>query len=130
MFYDKGQYAKAIEAYKVVNNEFDIKLCFKEWLRQEPRNADIMLKQAEYFESIGIFDKAKIYYHNAFSLSKNDTVKAIALEKIGNIMTNAATLGQSFIQKAEDHDFFNFDLATPEFIHSLLGADNLPADFA
>jgi tetratricopeptide (TPR) repeat protein len=121
LFFNKGQYAKAIEAYKVVNNEFDIKLCFKEWLKQSPKNPDIMLKQAKYFESIGLFESAKKSYHHAFSLSKNETVKANALEKIGNIMANAAVLGQNFTQKAQDHDFFNFDSVTPEFIHNLLG---------
>jgi tetratricopeptide (TPR) repeat protein len=121
LFFSKGQYAKAIEAYKVVNNEFKIKACFKKWLKQSPENPDIMLKQAEYFESIGLFESAKKSYHHAFSLSKNETVKANALEKIGNIMTNSAALGQSFTQKAQDHDFFNYDLVDAGFIYNLLG---------
>jgi len=87
-----------------------------------------MLKQAGYFESIGLFEKSKMYYHHAFSLSKDETVKANALEKIGNIMTNAAVLGQSFIQKAQDHDFFNYDLVDAGFIH-MLGEANPQANF-
>jgi predicted negative regulator of RcsB-dependent stress response len=68
LFFNKGEYAKAINCYKVVNNEFRIEACFKAWLKQDQDNPDIELKQAEYFESIGLFEKAKTYYHHAFSL--------------------------------------------------------------
>ncbi|MDR0773751.1 MAG: hypothetical protein LBE72_00175 [Rickettsia sp.] len=44
LFFNKGEYAKAIDCYKVVNNEFEIKACFKAWLEQDKRNPDIMLK--------------------------------------------------------------------------------------
>jgi tetratricopeptide (TPR) repeat protein len=121
LFFSKGQYAKAIEAYKVVNNEFDIKLCFKQWLGQEPRNPNIMLKQAEYFESIGLFESAKKSYHHAFSLSKNENIKVSILEKIGNIMVNSISQGQNFIIRAEEHDLYNYDLVDAEFIHNLFG---------
>lgn len=48
-----------------------------------------MLKKAKCFESISVFDKAKLCYHSVFSLSKDEAVKASALEKIGNININA-----------------------------------------
>jgi tetratricopeptide (TPR) repeat protein len=44
LFFNKGEYTKAIDCYKVVNNEFEIKACFKAWLEQDKRNPDIMLK--------------------------------------------------------------------------------------
>jgi hypothetical protein len=121
LFFSKGQYAKAIEAYKVVNNEFKIKACFKAWLTQDAENPDIMLKQAEYFESIGLFEKAKMCYHHAFSLSKNEDIKVSILEKIGNIMVNSISQGQNFIIRAEEHDLYNYDLVDAGFIHNLLG---------
>jgi tetratricopeptide (TPR) repeat protein len=125
LFFSKGQYAKAIEAYKVVNNEFEIKACFKEWLKQSPKNPDIMLKQAEYFESIGSFHTAKKYYGFANSLSQNAEYKAQIWQKISNILTTQSqqlnAKAQEFGQKAQDHDFFNFDSVTPKFIHNLLG---------
>ncbi|WP_425363420.1 hypothetical protein [Candidatus Tisiphia endosymbiont of Hybos culiciformis] len=59
LLFNNGEYAKAINCYKVVNNELSIEECFKAWLKQDKRNPDIKLKQAEYFESIGLFEKAK-----------------------------------------------------------------------
>jgi len=100
LYFSKKQYAKAIEAYKVVNNEYSIKACFKAWLTQDDENPDIMLKQAEYLESTGLFESAKKSYLHAFSLSKDGAVKDMALAKIGNIMTNAAALGQNFLERA------------------------------
>ncbi|WP_425361484.1 hypothetical protein [Candidatus Tisiphia endosymbiont of Ceraclea dissimilis] len=121
LFFNKGEYAKAIDCYKVVNNEFEIKACFKAWLKQDKRNPDIMLKQAEYFESIGLFEKAKTCYQHVFSLSHDNAVKAAAYKKIGNIMVNAAAQGQDFITKAEEQDFYNYDLVNEEFTKNLLG---------
>ncbi|WP_375331722.1 hypothetical protein [Candidatus Tisiphia endosymbiont of Temnostethus pusillus] len=121
LFFNKGEYAKAIDCYKVVNDEFEIKACFKAWLGQDKRNPDIMLKRAEYFESIGLFEKAKTYYHDAFSLSHDENFKATALEKIGNIMANTAPQSQNFITRAKEHDFYNYELVTEEFTNNLLG---------
>jgi tetratricopeptide (TPR) repeat protein len=121
LLFNKGEYAKAIDCYKVVNNEFEIKACFKAWLEQDKRNPDIMLKQAEYFESIGLFEKAKTYYQHAFSLSHDDNFKAAAYNKIANIMLNAAAQGQNFATKAQEHDFYNYDLVDEVFTKNLLG---------
>jgi tetratricopeptide (TPR) repeat protein len=121
LFFNKGEYAKAIDCYKVVNNEFEIKACFKAWLEQDKRNPDIMLKRAEYFESIGLFEKAKTYYQDALSLSKDGNFKAAAYKKISNIMVNAAAQGQDFATKAQEHNFYNYELVTEEFTNNLLG---------
>ncbi|WP_341749063.1 hypothetical protein [Candidatus Tisiphia endosymbiont of Sialis lutaria] len=121
LLFNKGEYAKAIDCYKVVNNEFMIKTCFKKWLKQDQNNPDIMLKQAEYSESVGLFEQAKKYYQHAFSLSHDDNFKAAALEKIGNIMVNTAAQGQNFITRSQEHDFYNYDLLDEEFTKNLLG---------
>ena len=128
LFFSTAKYSKAIEAYKVVNNEFDINLCFKKWLELEPRNPDVMLKKAQYLESISLYDKAKTYYHNVFSLSKDEVVKASAWEKIGNINLNAAACGQQFIERAQNHDFFNFNLVDASFIQNLMGDTSTQSD--
>ncbi|WP_425360433.1 hypothetical protein [Candidatus Tisiphia endosymbiont of Ceraclea dissimilis] len=128
LFFNKGEYAKAIDCYKVVNNAFKIKVCFKKWLKQDQENPDIMLKQAEYFESIGLFEQAKKYYQHAFSLSHDDNFKAAALEKIGNIMVNTAAQGQNFITRAQEHDFYNYDLVDEAFTKNLLGDIVLKCD--
>jgi tetratricopeptide (TPR) repeat protein len=128
LFFNKGEYAKAIDCYKVVNNEFEIKACFKAWLEQNKRNPDIMLKQAEYFESIGLFEQAKKYYHHAFSLSQDDNFKAAALKKIGNIMANVAAQGQDFITRADEHNFYNYDLVDAAFTNKLLGDSGSKCD--
>ncbi|WP_341755608.1 hypothetical protein [Candidatus Tisiphia endosymbiont of Ptychoptera albimana] len=121
LFFNKGEYAKAIDCYKIVNDEFRIKACFKAWLKQDKENPNIMLQQAEYFESIGLFEKAKTYYHDAFSLSHDENFKATALEKIGNIMANTAPQSQNFITRAREHDFYNYKLVNEAFTHNLLG---------
>jgi Ran GTPase-activating protein (RanGAP) involved in mRNA processing and transport/energy-coupling factor transporter ATP-binding protein EcfA2 len=82
LFFNNGKYAKAIDCYKVVNNEFMIKTCFKKWLKQDQNNPDIMLKQAEYFESIGLFEKAKTYYHHAFSLNQDKNFRSEVYKKL------------------------------------------------
>ncbi|WP_425362808.1 tetratricopeptide repeat protein [Candidatus Tisiphia endosymbiont of Hybos culiciformis] len=124
-FLNKGEYAKAIGCYKVINNACKIKVCFKKWLKQDQENPDIMLKQAEYFESVGLFEQAKKYYLNACGLSHDNTFKAAALKKIGNIMVNTATQGQDFITRGEEHDFYNFPLVDRPFIDNLLGEIDL-----
>ena len=121
LFTNKQAYSKAIDCYKVVNNEFGIKHCFKKWLKLEPKNPEIILKQANYFESIGIFDKAKLYYHHVFSLTQDESVKAEAWNKIGNILTNTTDLGESFIERADAHHFFNYEIVDGSFIKSLVG---------
>ncbi|MCC8400259.1 MAG: hypothetical protein LN563_06840, partial [Rickettsia endosymbiont of Platyusa sonomae] len=128
LFFNKGEYAKAIDCYKVVNNEFSIEECFKAWLKQDKRNPDIKLKQAEYFESVGLFEKAKTYYHHAFSLSHDDNFKAAAYNKIANIMLNAAAQGQNFATKAQEQDFYNYDLVDEAFTKNLLGDIVLKCD--
>jgi Tfp pilus assembly protein PilF len=128
LFFNKGEYAKAIDCYKVVSNEFMIKTCFKKWLKQDQNNPDIMLKQAEYSESVGLFEQAKKYYQHAFSLSHDDNFKAAALEKIGNIMVNTAAQGQNFITRAQEHDFYNYDLVDEAFTKNLLGDIVLKCD--
>ncbi|WP_341747855.1 leucine-rich repeat domain-containing protein [Candidatus Tisiphia endosymbiont of Dascillus cervinus] len=121
LFFNKGEYAKAIDCYKVVNNEFSIEECFKAWLKQDKRNPDIKLKQAEYFESVGLFEKAKKCYHHAFSLSHDENFKAAAYKKISKIMDNVAAQGQNFATRADEHDFYNYDLVNEEFTNNLLG---------
>ncbi|WP_375331237.1 hypothetical protein [Candidatus Tisiphia endosymbiont of Oplodontha viridula] len=128
LFFNKGEYAKAIDCYKVVNNEFSIEECFKAWLKQDKRNPDIKLNQAEYFESIGLFEQAKKYYHHAFSLSKDENFKAAAYNKISNIMVNAAAQGQDFATKAQEHNFYNYDLVNEEFTNNLLGDSGSECD--
>jgi Ran GTPase-activating protein (RanGAP) involved in mRNA processing and transport/predicted GTPase len=122
LFIAKGEYDKAIECYKVVNNGFAASSCFKEWskLLQSP-STDLMLKQAQYFESIGMFDKATKFYHNVFSLSQDSDIKAAAWNKIGSILTNASELGQSFLDRATEKNFVNYDMVDEDFIHNLMG---------
>ncbi|WP_375318672.1 hypothetical protein [Candidatus Tisiphia endosymbiont of Oplodontha viridula] len=128
LFFNKGDYAKAIDCYKVVNDELSIEECFKAWLKQDKRNPDLKLKQAEYFESVGLFEQAKKYYHHAFSLSHDENFKAAALKQIGNIMANTAAQGQDFITRADEHDFYNYDLVDETFIKNLLGDIVLKCD--
>ncbi|WP_425360364.1 hypothetical protein [Candidatus Tisiphia endosymbiont of Ceraclea dissimilis] len=121
LLFNKGEYAKAIDCYKVVNNAFEIKACFKAWLKQDKKNPDIMLKQAEYFESVYLFEQAKKYYLNSFSLSHDDNFKAAALEKIAKIMDNATAQRQNFSTRVQEHDFYNYDMVNEEFTKNLLG---------
>ncbi|MCC8399185.1 MAG: hypothetical protein LN563_01175, partial [Rickettsia endosymbiont of Platyusa sonomae] len=128
LFFNKSEYAKAIDCYKVVNNEFEIKACFKAWLKQDKKNPDIMLKQAEYSESVGLFEQAKKYYQHAFSLSHDENFKVAAYKKIANIMLNAAAQGQDFATKAEEHNLYNYDLVDEAFTKNLLGDIVLKCD--
>ncbi|WP_342278331.1 hypothetical protein [Candidatus Tisiphia endosymbiont of Myopa tessellatipennis] len=128
LFFNKGEYAKAINCYKVINNAVRIKECFKAWLKQDAENPDIMLKQAEYFESVGLFEQAKKYYFNASSISQDDNFKAAAYNKISNIMVNAAAQGQDFATKAQEHNFYNYELVNEEFTNNLLGDSGLECD--
>ncbi|WP_375333140.1 MULTISPECIES: tetratricopeptide repeat protein [unclassified Candidatus Tisiphia] len=128
LFFNKGEYAKAIDCYKVINNAVRIKECFKAWLKQDAENPDIMLKQAEYFESVGLFEQAKKYYFNASSISKDDNFKAAAYKKIGNIMANVVAQGQDFITRADEHDFYNYDLVDAAFTSKLLGDSGSECD--
>ncbi|MDD9334637.1 MAG: hypothetical protein PV347_01075 [Rickettsiaceae bacterium] len=123
LFFNKGEYAKAIDCYKIVNDEFRIKACFKAWLKQDKENPNIMLQQAEYFESIGLFEKAKTYYHDAFSLSHDENFKAAAYKKISKIMDNVAAQGQNFATRADEHNLYNYELVNEEFTNNLLGVD-------
>ncbi|WP_341757468.1 hypothetical protein [Candidatus Tisiphia endosymbiont of Ditula angustiorana] len=121
LFFNKGEYAKAIDCYKVVNNEFRIKACFKAWLKQDKENPYIMLKYAEYSESVGLFEQAKKYWLNAFSLSQDNNFKAAALEKI-KIMDNVTAQRQDFATRVQQEpDFCNYELVTEEFTNNLLG---------
>ncbi|MFU7500514.1 MAG: hypothetical protein ACJBCI_02270 [Candidatus Tisiphia sp.] len=87
-----------------------------------------MLKQAEYFESVGLFEQAKKYYFNASSISKDDNFKAAAYKKIGNIMANVVAQGQDFITRADEHDFYNYDLVDAAFTSKLLGDSGSECD--
>ncbi|WP_375332840.1 MULTISPECIES: hypothetical protein [unclassified Candidatus Tisiphia] len=128
LFFNKGEYAKAIDCYKVINNAVRINECFKAWIKQDAENPDIMLKQAEYFESVGLFEQAKKYYHHAFSLSSDENFKAAAYKKIGNIMANVVAQGQDFITRADEHDFYNYDLVDAAFTSKLLGDSSSECD--
>lgn len=113
LFFDKGDYAKAINCYKVINNEYEIKSCFKEWLKQTPKNPNIMLKQAEYFESIGSFEAAKKYYGYAAGLSRDATFKANALKKEANALSEhskkLAAKAEELNLRAEHGELYNFE---------------------
>ncbi|WP_367364536.1 hypothetical protein [Candidatus Tisiphia endosymbiont of Nedyus quadrimaculatus] len=62
------------------------------------------------------------------SLSQDENFKAAALEKIGNIMVNAATQGQDFIARAQEHNFYNYDLVDAAFTSKLLGDSGSECD--
>jgi len=49
-------------------------------------------------------------------------MKALAWEKIGNILTNAERLGQEFIDRAKKNDFCNYELVDDSFLKNLIGA--------
>lgn len=57
--------------------------------------------------------------NHACSLSKDDDFKANALSKIADILENQNTLANQFREMSENHDFYNFDLVTKEFVNSL-----------
>jgi len=121
LFFQQGNYRKAIECYKVINNSIEINTCFKKWIAEELKDPDIMMARADYFASIGTFNSAVKYYHHAASLSQDTEFKAEAVEKIANILDNQVDLASYFHEMAQNHNFFNFDLVTDEFVASLMG---------
>ncbi|MCC8483101.1 MAG: hypothetical protein LN561_00770 [Rickettsia endosymbiont of Labidopullus appendiculatus] len=87
-----------------------------------------MLKQAEYFESVCLFEKARKYLEYAYGLSQDKNFKAAALEKICKIMDNAAAQKQDFITRVQEDNFYNYDLVNEEFTKNLLGDIVLKCD--
>ncbi|WP_417905067.1 hypothetical protein [Candidatus Tisiphia endosymbiont of Micropterix aruncella] len=126
LFFNKGEYGKAIECYKVANSAYKIQVCFKEWLKQDQENPDIMIKYAEYLDSICLPDHAYKYYFRAFSLSEDNNFKNGALEKS---KTDATTQRQEFITKVQQQpNHCNYDLVNEEFTNNLLGVAESTSD--
>ena len=120
LFYDQGNYHQAIECFKVTNNTFEIKVCFKDWIATDVRSPTIRMEKGDYYASIGSYAKAKESYHNAFSLSNDEGVKSQALVNIANIL-NQPNLAGHFMNMASERDYYNFDMVTDEFL-DLIGS--------
>jgi len=127
LFRDQGDYAKAIKCYKVVNNNFEIKQCYKILLKENPRNPEIMIHYGEHLESIGEFGDAKKHYNNAASVSNDVTLKQKALTKVRDLLQNEQSLIAKLTERIElshqldQNAFYNFELVNDEFIQDLLG---------
>ena len=119
----KGHYDRAIDCYKVINHEFKIHNSFKTWLDLNPGQPELLLKQAEYFEAIGLFEKAKKSYHHAFSFSQDQEFKIMIQTKIVKLLQEPAASVQVFMAKAATQDLYNYDLVNDEFVNHLLGTD-------
>ena len=115
----KKYYNEAIKYYKVVNNSFGIKQCFKEWLKLDPKNPEIMMKKADHLKSIGVFDSAIKYYNHAFGLSSDKDFKNVTLKNIIDTLNYNINSVLDYEQMANDENYFNFDLVTDDFTDSL-----------
>jgi len=113
---------KAIKCYKVANNSFAIRECFEKIIEGDYRNPEIRIERGDYRQSIGLYERAKESYHNAFSLTKDPSIKKDVLNKIANILKNKDTLSETFENMAEQEIFYNFDLVGQEFI-GLIGTN-------
>lgn len=129
IFFENEEYAKAIDCYKVVNGVYKIRACFKKWLKQNEEDLDIMFKQASYFYSIGRFETAIKYFEFVRSLSLDDDYKAqlsiMMSNSLESIKGNRDSKAEDYKKEAENRDFYNYDLVTPEFISGLMGEANL-----
>lgn len=74
LFFNHGNYQAAIDCYKVINHNFDIKQSFKAWLALEPRSAAVRFKRAVYFASLGLSEKAISTYYEAASLTLDQDI--------------------------------------------------------
>ena len=107
----------------MINDSYDVNACFKTWIATDPRNPDIWLERGDYCASVGGHQKARKYYHHAFSLSDDDGFKEMAMHKMAAALTVQQGLAAQFNKMADNHDFFNFDSVDAEFAAQVLGAD-------
>ena len=122
LFARQQDYKKAILCYQVVNDTYEVKECFKAWLKIDPKNPEIMMMRGDHLASVGVFDKAKMYYNQAASLYKNDQGKKDeALAKIVDILENKSNVVDHFKHMIAEHDYFNFDMVNDEFVTNLMG---------
>lgn len=119
-------YRKAIDSYKVVNDDYEINECFRKWLELEPKSPDVMMARGDYLASISRFDKAKGYYYKAAALYKgpdNQGRKDEALIKIDDIIKGRCSVKKDLGEMVNNHDYYNFDTVNEEFIINLIGED-------
>jgi len=120
--FEKGEeYEKAIKCYKIINDSFGIKKCYKKLLNNNPDNPDIMMAKADHFASIGVFNSAVKYYNHATGISLDHDFKNLALYKIADILDNQVMLADQYRQMANNYDYYNFEMVTDEFVQELMG---------
>ena len=61
-------YSLALTSYKVLHNIKKIEKCFNNMMKSDPDNPKIREDYGDYFEEIGLHEKAKYYYFQAISL--------------------------------------------------------------
>ena len=122
LFNKQGEYAKAIECYKVINDSFHVNKCFKAWIEIDEENPNIWLKRGDYCASVGQSQKAEKYYQNACGLSNDEAFKEIAMHKMADALTVQEGIAAQFNIMADNHNFYNFASVNAEFAAQVLGA--------
>jgi tetratricopeptide (TPR) repeat protein len=115
LFFNRKEYATAIKFYKIVINTYQLKLCFKEWLKQDIDKPKIMLRKAKYFESIGMFQLASNYYIQANGLSTNPSIKAYAWEKASLCKDKSHNEEKNFNDRSKECNFYSYEMANQKF---------------
>jgi predicted GTPase len=121
---NNGNYNKAIFCYKVINDTYAIRECFKAWLQQDPTNPEIMMMRGDHLSSMGAVNSAVKCYNDAAFLFKgeqNQHKKDEALSKVAEILENNFNLADHFRHMVSEHDYFNFDMVNEEFVTNLMG---------
>jgi tetratricopeptide (TPR) repeat protein len=122
LFANQQDYKKAILCYQVVNDTYEVKQCFKDWLKIEPKNPEIMMMRGDHLTNIGAFNSSVKCYNHAASLYKNDQDKKDeALSKVAEILENNFNLADHFRHMVSEHDYFNFDMVNEDFVTNLMG---------
>jgi tetratricopeptide (TPR) repeat protein len=113
LLFNDHNYAGALKYFKVVNNIIKVAECFGELIKQNPKDAGLRLEKGDYYLSIGLHEKAVVYYKQAFSLSKDGAFKANVLKKQSSAMKDhsqkLAIKAQDLGHQAENMNFYNFD---------------------
>lgn len=122
-------YTSAIKYYKVANHIIKVKDCYDELIEQKPFDSALRIEKADYYASVGMYNKAHGYYLEAFSLSNDDNAKTSIWQKVSTTLaaqsSQLTAKAQEYSAKAATHDFYNTDLINVEEMDQLSVAGDI-----
>lgn len=123
ILFDQGEYEKAIKFFSIISNNSRITDCYNELLGQNPDDALLRIKLGEYYESVGLYEKAKDNYLMAFDLTDDGGIHQYTLTKMSNVLSNSSTLSIKYLNRAQNKEFYDFKDVNPHELCNLMGTD-------